>query len=149
MSEKRYAKWRAFPQRCRERRRAETGREWHVREDPETPSQSATSSAARRERSPTLEYAGGRVPRSGEGVSPRPREERRRVILRPNPEVVFYDPETAVSTARDDGSPTRSPERSPSPSKGEQKRGKGKKCQKGKKGNSKGKKGGKGKHSGS
>ena len=139
MTEKRYAKWLAYQQRCVARRRAAENGETA----PETPSQPATSSAANertagsdrrsvRERTPT----------------PRPREERRRVILRPNPEVVYYDPETAAQRVGDDRSPDRSPERSPSPGKGEQKGGKGKKGQKGKKGNSKGKKGGKGKQSG-
>ena len=141
MTEKRYAKWMRYQQRCIERRRA-----WENGETaPETPSQPAASSA-------TSERTAGSEGRSvrERSPTPRPREERRRAILRPNPEVVVYDPETAVRSERrrDDGSPDRSPERSPSPGKGEQKGGKGKKGQKGKKGNSKGKKGGKGKQSG-
>ncbi len=139
MTEKRFAKWLAYQQRCMDRRLAAENGETA----PETASRPATSSAA-------SERTAGSDRRSvrDRSPTPRPREERRRAILRPNPEVVFYDPETAVSTVRDDGSPTRSPERSPSPGKGEQKGGKGKKGQKGKKGNSRGKKGGKAKQSG-
>ena len=142
MTERRYAKWLAYQQRCVDRRRA-----WENGETaPEAPDQSAVSSAAS-ERTPGSE---GRSVRE-RSPTPRPREERRRAILCPNPEVVVYDPETAVRTGgrRDDGSPDGSPERSPSPGKGKQKGAKGKKGQKGKKGNSKGKKGGKGKQSGS